>query len=97
MPITATPIDLRHIIVPDNLSDILQKGGKQETPTFNAVLSKHRKLAASLRRQAWPVASTVEPVSEPEDDEEVPDPHPGVETEPADVPAPEDPESTPEG
>lgn len=98
MPITATPIDLRHLVVPDDLSAILQKGGRDQTPTFDAVLSKHRKLVSGLRRQLWPVVSTVEPDPEPAP-EEVPAPHPGVESEPADVPAPEptDPESDPEG
>jgi hypothetical protein len=101
MPITATPIDLRDLVVPDDLRDILQKGGRDKTPMFDAVLSRHRKLVSGLRRQVWPVVSTVEPGPEPEaaPEEEVPDPHPGVEPEPADAPAPEptDPESDPEG
>jgi hypothetical protein len=100
MPITATPVDLRHLVVPDNLSDILQKGGRGQTPTFDAVLSKHRKLVSGLRRQVWPVLSTVEPDPEPETaPEEVPAPHPGVEPEPSDAPTsePTDPESDPEG
>jgi hypothetical protein len=101
MPITATPIDLRDLVVPDDLSAILQKGGRDQTPTFDAVLSRHRKLVSGLRRQVWPVASTVEPDPEPEaaPEEERPAPQPGVEPEPADAPAPEptDPESDPEG
>lgn len=94
MPITADPIDVDTIVVPDDLSSILKKD--RATPTFNTVLAKHRKIVTPLRRQVWPVATSDEPTAEPED---VPDPHPGVEPEPADVPAPEptNPETDPEG
>jgi hypothetical protein len=87
MPITATPIDLRDLVVPDNLSDILQKGGKDKTPTFDAVLSKHRKLVSGLRRQVWPVAT--DPAPEPADPTDEPEAAPN--TEPADEPETSDP------
>jgi hypothetical protein len=105
MPITATPFDLRDLVVPDDLAEILQKGGRDKTPVYDTVLSKHRKLVSGLRRQVWPVASTVEPAPEAEPEpeaapEEAPTPaDPGVGSEPADVPAeePAAPESDPEG
>jgi hypothetical protein len=89
MPITATPIDLTHIHVPDDLSEILRKGGGS-TPIFDHLLTRNRKVVAALRRQVWPEAIAATPDLEPEapeDPEGVPSPHPRVE--PAETPAPE--------
>jgi hypothetical protein len=89
MPITATPIDLRDLVVPDDLRDILQKGGRDKTPTFDDVLSRHRKLVSGLRRQVWPVA--IDPAPEPTEPADEPEaaPAPGVDE-------PENPEAAPE-
>jgi len=91
MPITADPIDVDTIVVPDDLAKILQK--HRTTPTFNTVLAKHRKLVSPLRKQVWPVATAPEdpeePAPEPSDAPEVtPTPEPSA--------APEAPAPTPE-
>jgi hypothetical protein len=87
MPITATPFDLRDLVVPDDLAEILQKGGRDKTPVYDTVLSKHRKLVSGLRRQVWPVAT--EPATEPTEPADEPDPAPGADE-------PENPEAAPE-
>lgn len=90
MPITATPFDLRDLVVPDDLSDILQKGGKDKTPTFDAVLGRHRKLVSGLRRQVWPVAT--DPAPEPADEpESAPAPEADEPENPDAAPEPADP------
>lgn len=87
MPITATPFDLRDLVVPDDLSEILQKGGRDKTPVYDTVLSKHRKLVSGLRRQVWPVAT--DPGAEPAEPADEPDAAPEADE-------PETPEAAPE-
>ncbi|MEU5258952.1 hypothetical protein [Amycolatopsis sp. NPDC021455] len=90
MPITEAPFDVAGITVPDDLSGILLKN--RDTPTFNGVLAKNRKIVTQLRRQAWPVAAAPDEEQPPEPNdapEETPQPAPDPTpqfTEPGDAP-----------
>lgn len=83
------PIDLTEI-TDRPLVEVLKKD--KETPEFNALLQRKRRVVSQLRNQKWPVANTPEPVDpDVEDDEEAPPPHPGVAPEQTPHPEPEAP------